>query len=107
MLSEFLFFLGFFIGAIINTIWYDLHLDKKDMRVQSWEHYHHAIMLAYISKWIPQPYDMIPIGIALALIVDEAYRQKYPFAIGSNHFKKSLLITIFIITILIVVEACL
>ena len=107
MLSEFLFFLGFFIGAILNTIWYDFGFNKKDLRVQPWEHYHHAIILAYISKWIPQPYDMIPTGIALALLVDEAYHQKHPFAVGSEHFGKSLLITILIITILIVVEACL
>ena len=107
MLNETLFFIGFFIGAILNTVWYDLHLDKKDMRVQSWEHYHHAIILAYASKWIPQPYNMIPIGIALALTVDEAYHQKHPFAVGSKHFKKSLLITILIITILTVVEICL
>ena len=107
MLNEFLFFMGFLIGTILNIIWYDLHFDKKDMRVQSWEHYHHAIILGYVSKWIPQPYDMIPTGIALALLTDEAYHQKHPFAVGSKHFKKSLLITILIITFLIVVEACL
>ena len=98
---------GFFIGAILNYLWYKFEIDKNrgDIPlIKDFEHYHHAIILGYLAKWIPPPLPPLLAGIAIALLLDEAYMQKHKFAVGSNHFKDSLILTYLILSIIAVVE---
>jgi len=95
--------LGFFLGLVIDTIWWETSINKYEKGVSAIEHFHWSIILLMLYLYT----NASPlIGISLALLCSEwsepfAKSEKHPFSLGSGHFLQSAIIGIVLIVILI------
>lgn len=85
-------FVGFFVGCVINMIWYQFRYAFRRVPeniADIVEHYHWSLLL-YITG--------VPFlaGVGSALLIDEALLQDHPFSWGSNHFWISTVIGVFL-----------
>lgn len=98
-------FLGFVAGLIANAAWYYkwAYIDARKGKplgkyrfgwLAIFEHYHWATILAVLGFRLNIPFF---VGAAAALFADEGLAQAHKFALGSGHFKESLLVEIMII----------
>ena len=89
--------IGFVVGSLVNAVW-RTYFRKGDLG-KVFEHYHWAEVFAILGK--VSSCDVL-YGLALALLLDEAYAQRHPFALRSGHFLASTVIGLVLLVPLIV-----
>jgi len=104
---------GMVIGLIMNAVWYywwgylGARKGKKALGKYRWpvlslfEHYHWATILTVAGYRLNLP---ILVGIALPWWLDEGLVQSHKFALGSGHFRETVLIELMIILLWMLVE---
>lgn len=100
MIEAILFFVGVWIGGITNAVWHSF-FNKYSLGLEIFEHYHWATVLTILGFRLSQT---ILLGIALVWLLDEAIGQRDKFAIGSRHFKASVLVEVLILALWILTE---
>ena len=110
------FILGLWFGGIMNAVWYYwwayLGARKgKPLGKYRWpmlsllEHYHHSTILYILGFRLgAQILSPILLGMATVFLLDESLAQQHKFALGSDHFRESLLIEVLIISFWILAE---
>jgi len=93
--------IAFFLGSILNVWWRRKGNKYEYGLLKIHEHYHFLLesLILYVltkQEWLW--------GFGLALLIDECYYQRNPFAYGSNHWKESTYIGFFLFVILILVS---
>ena len=105
--------IGLWIGGIVNAIWYywwgwlgarkGKPIGKyKHPLLSIFEHYHWATILYILGFRLDLP---ILVGVATVLLLDESLAQSHKFALGSGHFKESLLLELLILSSWMFAEA--
>jgi hypothetical protein len=93
--------IGMLAGFLLDRLWWESGLDKKDAKVAFLEHYHWGLICWILSFFAPYPISATLLGIGLALIIAE-WSQTHPFAYGSEHFILSTVIGAILLTILLI-----
>jgi hypothetical protein len=93
--------IGVLAGFLLDRLWWELGLDKRDAKVAFLEHYHWGLVCWIVSFFTPYPISATLLGIGLALIIAE-WSQTHPFAYGSDHFIPSTVIGAILMTILLI-----
>jgi len=92
---------GVLAGFLLDRLWWELGLDKRDAKVAYLEHYHWGLVCWILSFFAPYPVSATLTGIGLALIIAE-WSQPHPFAYGSDHFGTSTAIGAALTAILLI-----
>lgn len=84
----YLFVAFFFLGAVIDIIWWNINYSKYEKGFEFHEHYHIGLEIAILAFLFNMPYLL---GLTIAFLIAEWF-QDHPFAIKSNHLKESSIV---------------
>ena len=93
--------IGVLAGFLLDRLWWELGLDKKDAHIAFIEHYHWGLLCWILSFFLPYPISATLLGIGLAFIIAE-WAQPHPFAYGSDHFIISTVIGAILMVVLLI-----
>ena len=110
--------IGLWVGGIINALWFYkwAYLDARGRRrkplgkyrnpiLAIFEHYHWSTILYIIAVRIWSTISPFLIGVATIFFLDECLSQQHRFALGSDHFKESILVELLILVGWMLIEA--